>query len=467
MPSRLLPGTYRLRGFAARQSTAASGLTSKWNAELTIPRSRAEGDPFRTASSASRYPSYECGGMARRGLIAQILHNAKVAAREREREARRSQTAYASALRRREQARKADERARAKMERADEAERKRLAKEAKEAHIEEMEAEAERMTLEVEEQLAEIDGLLAATLEVDDYVDLNMLRPTLSHPRFEPKDPKTGDPLQVPDVDPPPPPFRAPAEPTGLRKLFGRGAHAKAVAAAQEKHSRQEMAWRVEVSRLKKVREEIAKQRAAYESECAQRVQDAKRHNESIDTLITNLSYGSVEAVHEYLTIVLSNSAYPSHFSVEHDFTFAPATAELKLRVEVPAPDRLPTAKAFKYSKRNDAIAPTALPAKACKDRYASAVHQVALRTLHEVFEADRRGLIGSISLEVGTQTVHPATGRSEFILFVAVAAEREAFLKFDLGQVVPAATLSHLGAAVSKNPFDLVAANPSGIRRA
>jgi len=38
-------------------------------------------------------------------------------------------------------------------------------------------------------------------------------------------------------------------------------------------------------------------------------------------------------------------------------------------------------------------------------------VHQVALRSFHEVFEADRRGLIRSISLEVGTETIDPATG--------------------------------------------------------
>jgi restriction system protein len=49
---------------------------------------------------------------------------------------------------------------------------------------------------------------------------------------------------------------------------------------------------------------------------------------------------------------------------------------------------------------------------------------------------------------------------------FVAVGAERGAFMEFDLAEVVPAATLAHLGAAVSKDPFNLVPADTTGVRR-
>ena len=101
------------------------------------------------------------------------------------------------------------------------------------------------------------------------------------------------------------------------------------------------------------------------------------------------------------------------------------------------------------------------------KDRYAGAVNQVALRSLHEVFEADRRGLIQSIALQVGTETIDPATGVETYVPFVAVGADRATFMSFDLSSVVPTATLTHLGAAVSKNPHGLAPADLSGIRRA
>jgi restriction system protein len=85
---------------------------------------------------------------------------------------------------------------------------------------------------------------------------------------------------------------------------------------------------------------------------------------------------------------------------------------------------------------------------------------------MHEVFEADRRGLIKTISLEVGTETNDPATGKRAYVPFVAVAAQRATFAEFDLSAVVPLATLEHLGAAVSKNPYGLSAVDASGIRR-
>jgi restriction system protein len=91
----------------------------------------------------------------------------------------------------------------------------------------------------------------------------------------------------------------------------------------------------------------------------------------------------------------------------------------------------------------------------------------VALRSFHEVFEADRRGIINTVALEVGANTVDPATGLDTYIPFVISAAEREAFLAFNLSAVVPLLTLERLGAAVSKNPFGLVPAERSGVRRA
>jgi restriction system protein len=207
-------------------------------------------------------------------------------------------------------------------------------------------------------------------------------------------------------------------------------------------------------------------ERAKYERDCSAREAKVQEQNKKIDAFVANLGYGDVEAVQEYISIVLANSIYPSHFPVDHDFKFHASSAELRLKVSVPSPDCLPTIKAHKYNKAKDEITTTTLSQKACKDRYASAVLQVALRSLHEVFEADRRGLIQTISLEVGTRTNDPATGLTSFIVFVATAAEREAFMALDLSNVVPAATLEHLGASVSKNPFGLIATKSSGVRR-
>jgi restriction system protein len=311
-------------------------------------------------------------------------------------------------------------------------------------------------------------------------VDLEQLRQTAQHPPFLRADLEQPIPPPTPLSDPPEPVYMEPPQPSGL---FGRKKrHAELIASAQATHAETRRAWQAEMAEMPARRQAATDQhsnieaerirlleqaRAAYAAECEAREAQVVAQNAELDTLIANLGYGTTEAVQEYISIVLSNSVYPDHFSVRHEFSFDPATAELALRCLIPGPSEVKTIKAYKYTKATDEITEAPLTQKATKDRDAGAVHQVALRTLHEVFEADRRGLVRSISLEVGTETVDPATGIKGYVPFVAAGAEREPFLGFNLSEIVPAATLKHLGAAVSKDPFALIPADLSGIRRA
>jgi len=419
--------------------------------------------------------------MARRGFFAELQHQEKLRAQAQVKAVREAERARKAAIAEAERARKADERAAAQFARANAAEQKKLAKEARDAHVASMEAEVEKRNLELKQVCDAIDSLLAATLDVDDYVNLDALRIVAEHPPFDRADLETPIPPPSPIIDPAEPVFRPPLPPKGLKGLLGKKKHEKAIAEATTAHERALANWKSELAQVESTRNiaasrhadlearrisELEAERSRYAAECTVREADAVNHNSAIDKLIADLGYGAVEAVQEYVSIVLSSSVYPAHFPVEHVFTFDPATAELQLRVLVPGPDKMLTTRAYKYVKASDDIASTPLSQKASKERYASAIHQVALRSMHEVFEADRRGLIRTISLEVGSETINPATGRDAYILFVAAGAERDAFLELNLSNVIPAATLDLLGAAVSKNPFGMVAANASGIRR-
>lgn len=411
----------------------------------------------------------------RRGFFAEMQHQAKLA-EQRQRAASREQEA---AVRRAEQARKAEERAMLAAQRASEAERKRLEKEAAAAHVASRQAEVEELNSELTAIYDRVDSLLEATLDVDDYVDLEKLRRTVDHPPFGRRDLETPLPAPQPIPEPAPPVFQPPAPPTGL---FGRKQKmAEAQAQAEADFARARAWWEEEMRQLPGRRQELAAQHAAaeetrkqalaaerarYEAECAEREKEVAEHNTDLDQFIANLGYGSVEAVQEYVGIVLANSVYPEGFTVEHEAQFDPETAELSLRVLIPEPSTIPTIKAYRYVKASDEITPVALSQKDAKDRYLGIVQQVALRSLHEVFEADRRGLIQSISLQVGTQTTDPATGKRGYVPFLAVGTSREVFSEIDLSAVVPAATLEYLGASVSKNPLGLVAANTEGVRR-
>lgn len=355
---------------------------------------------------------------------------------------------------------------------ADERDRKAYEKAVKAAHAAAQQAEVDRMNSEIDAVFDELEGLLDATIDVDDHIDLDTLRkpfdatpfdmPDLEIPLVPPKRPKS----------PPEPTYVEPAKPKGFFGKKRKLEEARAI--ARQTHEMQKGEWASGVSASE---EKYAIELAAYEQAEAERVdtllaekdrfrQELDDHNQYIDQFITNLSYGDAEAVQEYISLVVDNSTYPDHFEVTHEFSFTPETAELRMSVAVPTPDSFPAIKAYKYVKTSDEIREVPLSQAEIKKRYASVLHQVAIRSLHEVFEADRRGLIRTISLEVGTKAQHPATGRLDFLPFVGVSAERDSFMEFDLSGLVPLATLKHLGAAISKDPVALVAVDVTGVRK-
>lgn len=419
--------------------------------------------------------------MARRGFFAELQHQSCLAARERERAERETVRRHVAAVRQAEQAKKTSERAKNQLAKSADSERRRLEKEAHEAHLAAMEAKVLERNGKLEQIYAEIDSLLASTLEVDDYVDLNLLRIEVAQPPFDRTDLEVPIPQPSHIPDPREPVLVLPTPPSGLASFFGKKKHAEAVANAQLAHEQTLIEWREAcrdvVTRRQNAEDVRARneerrlgslktERERYAQECGARASEAADSNRRLDELITNLGYGTADAIQEYISIVLSNSVYPDQFQVVHEFEFDPTTAELRLRVLVPGPSEIPEIKSYKYTKAADEIAPTTLSQKECRDRYNGAIHQVALRSFHEVFESDRRGLIKTISLEVGTNTIDPATGQQTYVPFVIAAAERETFLAFELSAVVPALTLARLGAAVSKNPYSLVATERSGVRR-
>ena len=418
--------------------------------------------------------------MGRRGFFAELQYRSRVAARERERAEREAFRRHVAAVKQAEQAKRASERAQAQLAKARESEREWLEKQAREAHLAKMEAEVVERNGKLEQIYEEIDSLLASTLGLDDYVDLNSLRVGVTQPPFDRTDLEAPIPPPIPIPYPSKPVLVQPEPPSGLASLFGKKKYAEAVANAQRAHEQAMVEWRAAcrdvLLRRQKADEMHARdgarrvdalraERERYAKECAARESEVAERNRRLDELIANLGYGTADAIQEYVSIVLSNSAYPEHFRVAHEFDFDPSTAELRLRVLVPGPGEIPKIKSYEYSKAADEITLTALSQKECRDRYAGAIHQVALRSFHEVFESDRRGLIKTISLEVRTNAIDPATGQRTYVPFVIAAAERESFLGFELSAVVPARTLGRLGAAVSKNPYGLVPAERSGVR--
>jgi restriction system protein len=416
----------------------------------------------------------------RRGFFAELQHQSAVAQRERQRAQvaavreqvraqRDADRAFAAAQRAHIAAMRADEKAAAEAER-----------EAKRLHVEAQESKVAAMNAGLEMLLSEIDNILKATLEVDDYVELEKLRKVAVHPPFESQY-QYSLPPPAPIEAPPPPVFWEPGAPKGISALVGKKKHAEAVAAARLAFDHQYYQWQAysasipmrqleQLTAHKSAEDErmrrLAAERARYDGECGLRQKEADVANAELDRLIRNYEASTPEAVSEYIGIVFGNSLYPEDFPWSVDYEFDQDTQELRVSLEFPPPDQIPTVRQYKYVKATDEITESLQPQKEQRDRYKSMIENMVLRTLHEVWESDRSGKVESISLAGGVQHADPATGQDVFTPLLAVAVDRRTFSSIDLARVTPAETLKYLKAMVSKNPHALVRVDTSaGVR--
>ncbi len=411
--------------------------------------------------------------MAKRGgFFAEMERQAKLSAQRQQAAQRQSAQAHARAVREAEQAQRQSERAAAQAGRAAAADAKAAEREAKRLHVEAREAEVAVLNAELADQLEQIDGTLAATLDVDDFVDLESLRQVAVHPPFNPGEWATPFPAPAPIPAPPEPQWIPPPEPKGISSAFGgKKRFAEQLAQARTAFAAAHQAWQYEMSLLpgrgQAQQEEyqraeanrvagLQQMRDTYDTECQRRDAEAQEANAALDELINNLAYNVEEAVQEYVAIVLANSAYPECIPVEHDFTYDSQTRELTLGVSIPPPTAVPSTAAYKYVKAKDEITASPLTQAAMKQRYLNLVAQVSLRSLHEVFEADRAERIQTISLTITTEAMDPGLGQMTVVPLAAVATDRATFSAIELRNVEPLATMKHLKALVSKNPLAL-----------
>lgn len=417
----------------------------------------------------------------RRGFFAELQHQQRLAQQRQAQQQRAAIRAHNVAVREAQRCAREQQQARAAVMRASAAERAAAERAAQLAHIATREAEVQEKNAQLAITYDEIDNLLKATLEVDDWVDLESLRESATELPFDRPELLTPSPAPRYHALPDRPNFVPPAPPSGLSSALGRNRrHAAQLEAAQREYLNVVQQWQLTLVRTCAANAELRAgwrqqegSRVAQLGEARRRLEqvnaDHRRQveesNAHLDGLIAGLHDRQPAAMDEYVGIVLANSIYPETFEVSYEHAFDPSDRELQVTVLAPHPDTFPTTKAFRYNKTTDEITATTLAAAEVKRRYASAIAQTALRTAHEVFEADREEIIDSIALTVAVDTIDGATGHDTRIDLVRLATDRADFLPIDLARVQPPATLTHLAAAVSKNPYGLAPLASHGVR--
>lgn len=327
-------------------------------------------------------------------------------------------------------------------------EEKWIAKQLKLASI----ASAESTALESQDALAALEEcatLLAATLNVDDRIDWNQLKksaPFQWNPDRKPfikykRD--SNQPTSFESVDLPKPPNRNDYLP--IRRWY----HSFMTAARAKEEERvriqYESALHAYQDALARAESENQARQRALQSELDAYEQDAERHRTMclataarVEEFRAEWLQKSHDAVLEHADLVLANSSYPAWIKSDYKIAYQADTGLFVVDFELPAPGDLPTLEKVTYVKSRDERIEKHIPESRAKKLYDSVCYQIALRTIHELYEADSVDALRSITFNGWVTAINKATGRSERSCILSVQSLKEEFLTFDLSRVDP-----------------------------
>jgi restriction system protein len=313
-------------------------------------------------------------------------------------------------------------------------------------------ADAAAANADLRARLSDLDTLLLSTLDVDDHIDLDRFKKPVAVPPFDP------GPLGRPAPKPSWPSY-SPPEPRGVGKILGgERIHEKQVLAARQAFEQAQAQW-VEseagrVRRLAARQQQYDENRTRYEAKLIS-------YNAEVDRFAAAVASADPASVVEYFAMVLGNSVYPDDFPQHFRLAFLPKQRHLLVEYHLPPVEVIPVVKEYRYDRVHDDLMAVPRDEGEIRRRYTEVISMVALRTVHEIVEADRGGLVAEVLFNGIVDTIDRRTGQFVRPCLVSVRADRDTFAAIKLRRVDPVACLKHLQAGLSGQPDQLEGVEP------
>lgn len=343
----------------------------------------------------------------------------------------------------------------AQHERAVARHKKLQAKETKERYLEGRLREVDDLNEDVKQRVEELGEILAHGLSLRSIVNFHELRPTekyvpppVPHELLHSK--------AAPDLQS----YKSRVRPLSMfEKLFRiRARYARESEATQVAYdkdmARHAADEKFRIGQLSEHEQRVEESRQQFELK-------AENRNREIDEFEAGYRAGDPDDVVAYNSIVLERSEYPAGMPQEFRIAYANDSKEILIEYELPKDDVIPATTEYKYAKSTDQIQQKPRKASDIKDLYQEIVASIALRTIHEIFEADQAANIDIVVFNGFVNSTDPATGRPIRPCLLSVRTTRSGFSELNLARVDKRACLRNLGAQVSPQPQALQPVKP------
>lgn len=335
----------------------------------------------------------------------------------------------------------------------DTAESRRRAKEEERSYLASQEAEATQRTQEAITAIEEASTLLQATLKVDDAIDWDSLKRTnpFSVPKPQMPDTAWSRRNKSPRSNPPrPEQTDAQFQPElGFwdKLLAGRRRRKETIAAQEFQKALAEWQQRCNENAAADQRDITDHDAAvqtwsadvvAWEGAKAAFEAQKQRLNADIDERREAYLKKQPDAVLDYCQLVLHRSVYPSFVPKNFSLDYNPASGILIVDYQLPVPSDIPTTVEWRYVKKTDDFTEKTLTVAKAAELYDGVVHQITLRTIHELFEADTVNALTAIVFNGWIDHLDRAVGKNIVSYIVSLQVTKERFEEINLAAIDP-----------------------------
>lgn len=179
---------------------------------------------------------------------------------------------------------------------------------------------------------------------------------------------------------------------------------------------------------------------------------DQARRNKEVDERESEYRSKSRVAILNYCGDILYQSVYPKHFPKKFEIELGQDNDLLVMDYLLPTLEDMPNIAEVKYIQSRRDFSVKHLSESERAKLYDEVLYQVALRTLHELFEADVVDALSAIVLNGWVSALNKATGHVETNCILSLQCSKSEFEKINLAAAQPRDCFKQLkGVAASK----------------
>lgn len=185
-----------------------------------------------------------------------------------------------------------------------------------------------------------------------------------------------------------------------------------------------------------KVRKQVAEEVKVWQKRKADFENKQENKNKKVDELQSKYMSCDQSAVLEYCELVLNNSQYPDSFPKSFEIDYNPDNKILVVEYSLPTIEDLPTLNEVKFIK--NALKEYYISDAQVQKLFDATMYKITLRTIHEIFEADKANAVEFVSFNGWVNAINRATGKRENNCILSIQAKKAEFIEVDLAHVDP-----------------------------